>query len=234
MSRRRDIFERLVQQTMRDVLFCETPSQFIRQKSTDTIPPVADSNIEDNASIKPVTGDINSSSLLHLLITSGNASSQDSADEDDDNNAPCRDSLLMGCANWSTERLRKEKAAIKRYLHSRRRDLAKDAKARPGASTEVSIIHEAYAILKLLLLEKDPDYRQCLQQSIGCTKSFLTSLHALLTLYSTYFERANGRQVRTLILPLNLENVLSPVNLMSDVYTADLRKGRRKACRYAL
>ncbi|KAF1792211.1 hypothetical protein GQ600_8035 [Phytophthora cactorum] len=105
-------------------------------------------------------------SLLYLLTTLTTSTPRPA--EDEDNNAD-EIRVVRGCQK-----------------------LTNDGQKLAG---EVLTLHEAYALLKLFLLERDPNYRQYLQQSIGCTSSFLTSLHVQFTLYATYFERAHGRQI---------------------------------------
>ncbi|KAG3107328.1 hypothetical protein PI124_g12745 [Phytophthora idaei] len=171
----KDMYESLVHQTVRNVLF--------RDPSSDKQSPAKCASTSDGSKQT-----FEKDSLLYLLINADN----EHAEEPGDNNADeiRRGSWLVGCPDWSIERLRREKAAIKRYLHSQK--LTNDGQKLSG---EVLTLHEAYALLKLFLLERDPNYRQYLQQSIGCTSSFLTSLHVQLTLYATYFERAHGRQI---------------------------------------
>ncbi|KAF4140326.1 hypothetical protein GN958_ATG10490 [Phytophthora infestans] len=157
-----DIYERLVHQTVSCVLFGE-PSSGAVSTGDEVIKGVG---TED--------------SLLHLFLRDG----EDPA-EDEDNNADevRRDMWLVECVEWPIERLRREKAAVKRYLRSQK--LQK-------LSGDMLVLHEVYALLKLFLLERDPHYRRGLQH---CTSSFLTSLHVQLSLYATYFERAYGRQI---------------------------------------
>ncbi|KAG2790763.1 hypothetical protein Pcac1_g85 [Phytophthora cactorum] len=174
----KDMYESLVHQTVRNVLF--------RDPSSDKQSPAKYASISDGSKQT-----FEKDSLLYLLTNADNEHAEEPA-EDEDNNADeiRRGSWLVGCPDWSIERLRREKAAIKRYLHSQK--LTNDGQKLAG---EVLTLHEAYALLKLFLLERDPNYRQYLQQSIGCTSSFLTSLHVQFTLYATYFERAHGRQI---------------------------------------
>ncbi|ETK78759.1 hypothetical protein F441_15571 [Phytophthora nicotianae CJ01A1] len=172
MSRQTDTYELLVQHTVRDVLFSE-PSN---EKQT----PAKHMSMADKIEIQK-------DSLLSLLLNSEN---ENPAENEDNNADEARSSWLLDCPYWSIERLRREKAAIKRYLHSQK---FQDNGSK--LSGDMLMLHEAYALLKLFLLERDPVYLQYLQQSIGCSSSFLTSLHVQLTLYATYFERAHGRQI---------------------------------------
>ncbi|KAG3149587.1 hypothetical protein PI126_g11945 [Phytophthora idaei] len=139
----KDMYESLVHQTVRNVLF--------RDPSSDKQSPAKCASTSDGSKQT-----FEKDSLLYLLINADN----EHAEEPGDNNA---DEIRRG--SWLK------------------------------LSGEVLTLHEAYALLKLFLLERDPNYRQYLQQSIGCTSSFLTSLHVQLTLYATYFERAHGRQI---------------------------------------
>ncbi|KAE9117903.1 hypothetical protein PF010_g8434 [Phytophthora fragariae] len=193
MSRSRDIFERLMQQTVRNVLFREPSTRIqavpVAKSAATTIGETSNVHTAPKTEVRP-------GSLLHQLVNLNAKCIDNPAEDDEDNNA---DRVIPGlwisdCMNWSIERLKAEKAEIKRYLHEQRRSM-KTCQKTTEPSAQDSIVHEAYAILKLFLLERDPDYRQCLQQSIGGNNSFLTSLHVQLTLYATYFERANGRQI---------------------------------------
>ncbi|KAG6618659.1 uncharacterized protein IUM83_01469 [Phytophthora cinnamomi] len=201
MSRSRDILERLVQQTVRNVLFRVPSDQPTRSQAVVAKPTVlatTASSIDHPTALKTATPiEIRPDSLLHLLVSSNYDGTDNPAEDDGDNNAVrtrCG-SWITDCVNWSVERLQAEKAEIKRYLHQQRRETEGSCQKTMEVTGQVSIIHEAYAILKLFLLERDPDYRQCLQQTIGGSNSFLTSLHVLLTLYATCFERAHGRQI---------------------------------------
>jgi hypothetical protein len=194
MSKHQDTVERLVQQTVRSVLFNPPSGPGAREKQQVAIA-LADSSLT-NALKKITITDVRQDSVLYLLTSGGNNCSEDPA-EDEDNSVgeAYRGSWVVECASWSVDRLRAEKAAVKRYLGAQRRELASESLKAPNKTSDATIAYEAYALLKLFLLERDPDYRQCLEQSIGCTSSFLTSLRALLTLYATYFERAHGRKV---------------------------------------
>lgn len=213
MSKRRGIYERLVEQTVRNALFREHAGE----KQAGTLKGSSDS--ERDTTKNTTTTESREGSILQLLTSANNEHTEDPAEDEEDNNAgeARRGSWVADCPNWSIERLRGEKAEIKRYLNAQRLKFADDSQKTP----KLLSIHEAYALLKLFLLERDPDYRQCLQQSIGCTTTFLTSLHVLLTLYATYFERAHGRQV---LLPCNCIVVSYLHRLKSDMnmYAVDL------------
>ncbi|KAE9042662.1 hypothetical protein PR003_g3510 [Phytophthora rubi] len=194
MSRSRDIFERLMQQTVRNVLFRESSPR--NQVVPVAKPAVATISATSNVHTALPTTEVRPGSLLHQLVSLDAKCIDHPAEDEEDNNVDrTRPGLwLTDCMNWSIERLKAEKAEIKRYLHEQRCSM-KTCQKTTEPSAQDSIVHEVYAILKLFLLERGPDYRQCLQQSIGGNNSFLTSLHVQLTLYATYFERANGRQI---------------------------------------
>lgn len=190
MTRSRDIVERLVQQTVRNVLFRESSPSRIQEAVAESVVTAIGSSTNN------IPTEVRPGSLLHELVRLSEKGTDNPAEEDDeDNNADkARHGLwITDCMSWPIERLKAEKAELKRYLNRQRRITCLKT---PEPSTRASIIHETYAILKLFLLERDPDYRQCLQQAMGGNNSFLTSLHMLLTLYATYFERAHGKQVR--------------------------------------
>ncbi|KAG7386116.1 hypothetical protein PHYPSEUDO_000623 [Phytophthora pseudosyringae] len=196
MSRRNDSYDRLVQQTVRSVLFCGYSHENRASLKAPAMVANLSNTLRDVSKKKTTTGTCKDS-LLHILISAGSERTEEPAQDDEDNNGDetRRGSWLVDCPNWPVERLRREKATIKRYLYAQRQKRVSDSQKTPKLYGEVLMLHEAYALLKLFLLERDPDYRQCLQQSIGCTNSFLTSLHVLLTLYTRYFERAHGRQI---------------------------------------
>ncbi|GMF30182.1 unnamed protein product [Phytophthora fragariaefolia] len=227
MSSSRDVFERLVQQTVRNVLFQEPSGRSVQKQHAFTTLPSKMLVPRNNKCRVPKmshTTEACPGSLIHLLISLSEKGSDNPGEENSDNNddEACLDSWITDCVNWSIERLKAEKARIKRYLRI--------CQKTTQTTAQVSIIHEAYAILKLLLLERDPGYRECLQQTIGCHKLFQASLHVLLTLYATYFERAHGRQVH---LPAfeNLVHVAlsSFIHLTNGIYRADLQERRREA-----
>ncbi|KAL3660006.1 hypothetical protein V7S43_014931 [Phytophthora oleae] len=180
-------YEQLVQQTVRSVLFRgDTKEKQADSKTFDTEAIVNDTETKDKA-----TSGIPKDSLLRRLIGSSNENSEEPALDEDNNGAGAECSWVMDCATWSLEQLRREKTTIKRYLNAQQ--LPHNCQEAPAGNL---LLFEAYALIKLFLLERDLDYRQCLQQSIGCDTTFLTLIHVLLSLYARYFERVHGRQVR--------------------------------------
>ncbi|KAK1944579.1 hypothetical protein P3T76_004491 [Phytophthora citrophthora] len=181
----KSIYEQLVQQTVRGVLFCEDPKDNeFNLKAFGT----ATTIIRTETKEKTALG-IPKDSLLHFLIRSGN---EDPALDENNNGDAFDRSWVMDCATWTVEQLRREKRTLKCYLNAQRQNLPHNYGETLGDNL---ILFEAYALIKLFLLEKDLDYRQCMQQSIGCEDTFITLIQVLLTLYARYFERVNGRQV---------------------------------------
>ncbi|RLN88543.1 hypothetical protein BBJ28_00001201 [Nothophytophthora sp. Chile5] len=204
MAKDRDVVETLVQQTVHEILFLEPSDEssghrhavFLRSQYSSKAAALE---------AKAATREGATTSLLHLLLTqtsSSNCSSEGdkeseedpAQDEDEDVAASARFAWVLECPKWSLDRLRENKLAIKKYIQRQHENQQHSSDARPR-STELSAVHEAYALLKLFLMERDVDYRRHLQHAASSTTAFTTSLHVLLTLYATYFQRAHGRQV---------------------------------------
>ncbi|KAH7479771.1 hypothetical protein KRP22_010192 [Phytophthora ramorum] len=214
MSRGKDIFEHLVRQTVHTVLFSDTSDQH-HESANDSVVIVGRSDTEQNAVETATAMEIRSDTLLHRLIHNYDNHTENSSEDERGNNADvisCT-AWMKDCLNWSIERLKTEKALIKQYVQEHRRKRAEDCHKSPEMPADNFTIHEAYALLKLFLLERDPDYRQCLLQSIECDNSFLPSLHVQLTLYAAYFERTNGR-------PISLKTDVEPIQTLYEFFLA--------------
>ncbi|CEG43134.1 uncharacterized protein PHALS_14689 [Plasmopara halstedii] len=182
MTSTNDDYECLVMQTVRHVLFCEP--------STDRQNPTQHTVMHTYDHLNPAF--VEKNSLLCLLIS--NFNNADNREIDDNNSKGTHHSTwIVDCPKWSLERLRSEKSTIKRYLIAQRRKLSDD---RQQPAAHVLKLYETHALLKLFLLERDIEYRQV---QISRSRSFLQSLHMLLLLYATYFERVYGRKVSKII-----------------------------------
>lgn len=104
------------------------------------------------------------------------------------------------CCTWPSNRLEHAKMALKAFLRSMTpRD------GRSTTSIEQSearrTVFEAYALVKLILLEKDSEYRARKFPPASSNKADsdhtrpLACLRVQLALYARYFELANGRKV---------------------------------------
>ncbi|KAG1685845.1 hypothetical protein DVH05_007681 [Phytophthora capsici] len=190
----KSFYEQLVHQTVHGVLFREdTQDKDVNHQAFDTVNP---------------TETIPKDSLLHFLINSGNE--EPALDENNNYDDVADYSRVMNCASWSVEQLRREKRTIKHYLNSQHLKLCHSHGETLGSNLPV---FEAYALIKLFLLERDLDYRQCLQQSIGCENTFVTLIQVLLTLYARYFERVHGRQISD-------KTDIKPIETLYDFFLA--------------
>lgn len=124
------------------------------------------------------------------------ASSETSEDASVQYAAYCK--RVLGCQLWTDDQLQQEKMALKKYI---RPQYTKQQQTQ--ISTELYCAFEAYAIVKLFLLERSAASTASFtssqqQQKAGDKTRFLIMLHAQLELYNKYFEHAQQHKVSCL------------------------------------
>lgn len=221
-SPERSIIDALVADTVHNLLFEDDPvrpesltdiSSIETPESNPSRPEQLQENEDDNEPTTPQTpreapaqdSDLHATKLLGRLFAN------------DEQRRP-RGKLLLAdvtqqqvlrcCCRWSRETLAEVKAILKGFL---RTVSAARQNSKSGDAKQCTRVFEAYALVKLFLLEKDEQYRAVKIESCGRTRlnivspsrrvaenaRFLMLLQVQLALYAQYFEVANGRKVRS-------------------------------------
>lgn len=131
---------------------------------------------------------------MPALLDSGDKKDDD---EDEDARYTHHCQRVLNSQYWTTEQLVLEKRAMQQYL------LQHGTKSLKAAPTALYWAFEAYALLKLFLLERacvderyDSVERLVLSQQKSERKQFFLMLHVQLELFTKYFERSECRKVR--------------------------------------
>lgn len=177
------VLDALVLHTVHCVLFQEPASKSLQDKLKQ--------QVEANVTSRP-------EALPALLLTPSKC--EKNGDEASVQYAAyCK--RVLGCQLWTDDQLQQEKTALKRYL---RQQSQQQLQQQEQVSTELYCAFEAYALLKLFLLERTAvnkaNFTSSLQQQKDSDRvRLLLLLHVQLELYNKYFEHAKQRKVSLLL-----------------------------------
>lgn len=175
------VLDALVRHTVHCVLFLEPASKSLQDKPKQ--------QVEANVTSRPVA-------LPVLLLTPSKCEKND-GEASVQYAAYCK--RVLGCQLWTDDQLQQEKTALKRYLRQQPQQQPQEQ-----VSTELYCAFEAYALLKLFLLERTAvnkaNFTSSLQQQKDSDRvRLLLLLHVQLELYNKYFEHAKQRKVSLLL-----------------------------------